>query len=146
MDYSIPEEASGMGLVDAARGALGHWIKIKEHKIANYQCVVPSTWNFGPRDDKGQPGPVEQALVGTKVKDASNPFEIVRIKRDAVPPNTRARIKRHDTKGFCKGRFQDFPNIEVHSVTKQGEFVHKSNIDGTKSIFKYFTKFSCHRV
>jgi len=84
-DYTVPDEANGMGLVDAARGALGHWIEIKEQKIANYQCVVPSTWNFCPRDDQGQPGPVEQALAGTKIKDETNPFEIVRIVRSFDP-------------------------------------------------------------
>ena len=85
VDYTIPEEVTGMGLVDAARGALGHWIEIKEGKIANYQCVVPSTWNLGPRDDKEQPGPVEQALIGTKIRDENNPFEIVRIVRSFDP-------------------------------------------------------------
>ena len=85
VDYTIPEEATGMGLVDAARGALGHWIEIKEGKIANYQCVVPSTWNLSPRDEQGQPGPVEQALTGTKVRDENNPFEIVRIIRSFDP-------------------------------------------------------------
>jgi hydrogenase large subunit len=85
VDYEIPEEASGMGLVDAARGALGHWVEVKDKKIANYQCVVPSTWNLSPRDDKDQPGPVEQALIGTKIKDENNPFEIVRIVRSFDP-------------------------------------------------------------
>jgi hydrogenase large subunit len=85
VDYEIPDESSGMGLVDGARGALGHWIQIKDKKIANYQCVVPSTWNFGPKDDKGQPGPVEQALIGTKIKDEANPFEVVRIIRSFDP-------------------------------------------------------------
>jgi hydrogenase large subunit len=85
VNYEIPDESNGMGLVDGARGALGHWIQIKDKKIANYQCVVPSTWNFGPIDDKGQPGPVEQALVGTKIKDESNPFEIGRIVRSFDP-------------------------------------------------------------
>jgi len=85
IDYQIPDESSGMGLVDAARGALGHWVEIKDKKIANYQCVVPSTWNLGPRDDKGQPGPVEQALIGTKIKDESNPYEIGRIVRSFDP-------------------------------------------------------------
>ncbi len=84
-DYTIPDEATGMGLVDGARGALGHWIEIKDKKIANYQCVVPSTWNLCPRDDQGQPGPVEQALEGTKIKDEKNPFEIVRIVRSFDP-------------------------------------------------------------
>jgi hydrogenase large subunit len=83
--YTIPDEAFGMGLVDGARGALGHWIEIKDKKIANYQCVVPSTWNLGPRDDKNQPGPVEQALIGTKIKDENNPFEIGRIVRSFDP-------------------------------------------------------------
>jgi hydrogenase large subunit len=85
IDYTIPDEAFGMGLVDGARGALGHWIEIKDKKIANYQCVVPSTWNLGPRDDKNQPGPVEQALIGTKIKDENNPFEIGRIVRSFDP-------------------------------------------------------------
>jgi hydrogenase large subunit len=85
VDYIIPDESQGVGLVEAARGALGHWIEIKDKKIANYQCVVPSTWNLSPRDDRGQPGPVEQALIGTKIKDESNPFEVVRIVRSFDP-------------------------------------------------------------
>ena len=85
VDYQIPDEAMGMGLVDGARGALGHWVEIKDKKIANYQCVVPSTWNLSPKDDKGQPGPVEQALIGTKIKDEANPFEIGRIVRSFDP-------------------------------------------------------------
>jgi len=84
-EYTMPEEATGMGLVDGARGALGHWIEIKEGKIANYQCVVPTTWNCSPRDSQGQPGPVEQAITGTKIKDESNPVEIVRIVRSMDP-------------------------------------------------------------
>ncbi len=83
--YTIPEESRGMGLVDAARGALGHWIEIKDKKIANYQCVVPSTWNMSPRDDEGQPGPLEQALTGIKIADDQNPFEVVRIVRSFDP-------------------------------------------------------------
>jgi len=67
------------------RGALGHWIEIEGQKIANYQCVVPTTWNASPRDDRGQPGPIEQALTGTKIRDQQNPFEIVRIVRSFDP-------------------------------------------------------------
>lgn len=85
VEYEMPEEARGMGIVDGARGALGHWIEIKEGRIANYQCVVPTTWNGSPIDDKGQPGPFEQALIGTKIKDEANPFEIVRIIRSFDP-------------------------------------------------------------
>jgi len=84
-EYTIPDEAKGAGLMDAARGALGHWIEIKDQKIANYQCVVPTTWNASPRDENGNPGPIEQAIIGTKVKDKDNPFEIVRIVRSFDP-------------------------------------------------------------
>jgi len=84
-EYEIPEKAAGMGLVCGPRGALGHWIQIEDGKIANYQCVVPTTWNASPRDDNGQPGPIEQALIGTKIRDEENPFEIVRIVRSFDP-------------------------------------------------------------
>jgi hydrogenase large subunit len=84
-EYTIPEEGTGVGLTDAARGALGHWIEIKDKKIANYQCVVPTTWNASPRDDNGNPGPIEQAITGTKIRDKNNPFEIVRIVRSFDP-------------------------------------------------------------
>ena len=85
VEYSIPEEGTGVGLTEAARGALGHWIEIKNKKIANYQCVVPTTWNASPRDDNGNPGPIEQAIIGTKIQDKDNPFEIVRIVRSFDP-------------------------------------------------------------
>jgi hydrogenase large subunit len=83
--FEIPEEATGMGLTEAPRGALGHWMSIKNRQIDRYQCVVPTTWNGSPRDDKDQPGPIEQALEGTKVKDPDNPFELVRIVRSFDP-------------------------------------------------------------
>jgi len=83
--YTIPEKAQGMGLIEAARGALGHWVEIREGKIANYQIITPSGWNISPKDDKGQPGPLEQAITGTKIRDEQNPFEIVRIVRSFDP-------------------------------------------------------------
>ena len=85
VDYALPEEGQGMGLVGAPRGALGHWIEIKEGKIANYQCVVPTTWNLSARDDREQPGPAEQSLIGAPVRDSDNPFEAVRIVRSFDP-------------------------------------------------------------
>ncbi len=81
----IPDKSSGMGLTDAPRGAVGHWIQIKNHVTDNYQAVVPTTWNCSPKDDKGQHSTCEQALIGTKVKDADNPFELVRIVRSYDP-------------------------------------------------------------
>ncbi|MBN2494698.1 MAG: nickel-dependent hydrogenase large subunit [Deltaproteobacteria bacterium] len=83
--HELPAEGRGVGIVDAARGALGHWIEIADGKIDRYQCVVPTTWNASPADDAGRPGPIEQALIGTKVADADNPFEIVRIVRSFDP-------------------------------------------------------------
>ncbi len=83
--YAVPEEANGMGLTSAPRGSLGHWIKIKDSKIHHYQLVVPTTWNASPKDDKKQPGPMEQALLGTKVRDPENPYELVRIVRSFDP-------------------------------------------------------------
>jgi [NiFe] hydrogenase large subunit/hydrogenase large subunit len=73
-----PAEARGYGWHEAPRGALGHWIRIKDQKIENYQAVVPSTWNASPRDAKGQRGPYEAALVGTPVADPNKPLEILR--------------------------------------------------------------------
>jgi len=81
----VPDEGSGAGLTAAPRGALGHWIAIEAGKIKNYQCVVPTTWNGSPRDSNGVPGPIEQALEGTRIKDLDNPFEIVRIIRSFDP-------------------------------------------------------------
>ncbi|MEN8614666.1 nickel-dependent hydrogenase large subunit [Dehalogenimonas sp. THU2] len=81
----IPDSAEGMGLWEAPRGALGHWISIKNGVIDRYQCVVPSTWNCSPRDDRDQPGAIEQSLIGAKVRDEENPFEVVRIVRAFDP-------------------------------------------------------------
>ena len=73
-----PKEAKGFGYMEAPRGALGHWVTIRDGKIAHYQIVVPSTWNGGPRDAKGQPGPYEAALEGTPIHDPEAPLEILR--------------------------------------------------------------------
>ena len=83
--YTIPDNGEGMGLTEASRGALGHWITIKDKKIENYQCVVPTTWFCGPRDDAGVRGPVEQALIGTPIADSNNPIEAARIVRSFDP-------------------------------------------------------------
>ena len=74
----MPDEAEGVGYVNAPRGALSHWIKIKGGKIENFQLVVPSTWNFGPRCSGGKMSAVEEALIGTPIADAERPVEILR--------------------------------------------------------------------
>lgn len=84
-DMPVPRSSRGMGAWDAPRGALGHWVDIKDHRIKNYQMVVPSTWNAGPRDEKGIRGPYEQSLIGAPVPDADNPINVVRIIRSFDP-------------------------------------------------------------
>ena len=72
------KECKGVGFTEAPRGALGHWVKIKDGKIENYQCVVPTTWNGSPRDHKGQIGAFEASLMNTPVAKADQPLEILR--------------------------------------------------------------------
>jgi hydrogenase large subunit len=67
-----------MGFHEAPRGVLSHWVVIEDGKIRNYQAVVPSTWNAGPRDDKGRPGPYEASLMDNPVADPELPLEVLR--------------------------------------------------------------------
>lgn len=75
---SWPKHAQGVGFLEAPRGALAHWIIIDDGKISNYQAVVPTTWNAGPRDAAGVEGPYEAALKGHRVLDPKQPLEILR--------------------------------------------------------------------
>ena len=75
---SWPASAEGVGLVEAPRGALAHWIKIENGKIDNYQLVVPTTWNGSPRDAKQQRSSFEESLIGTPVANLEQPVEIIR--------------------------------------------------------------------
>ena len=71
-------EVRGFGFHEAPRGCLSHWVVIRDGRIANYQCVVPSTWNLGPRDDRDRPGPVEASLAGNPMADPERPLEALR--------------------------------------------------------------------
>ncbi|HEY2118442.1 MAG TPA: nickel-dependent hydrogenase large subunit [Candidatus Acidoferrum sp.] len=71
-------ELHGVGFHEAPRGTLSHWVVIKEGQIANYQAVVPTTWNAGPRDENGTHGPYEASLIGNPVADAQKPLEVLR--------------------------------------------------------------------
>ena len=73
-----PRQAQGFGFHEAPRGSLGHWVQIEDKKIKNYQCVVPTTWNAGPRDGKGQRGAYEASLLKTPIADPERPVEILR--------------------------------------------------------------------
>ncbi|MET4331257.1 hydrogenase large subunit [Bradyrhizobium sp. i1.15.2] len=75
---SWPKEAKGVGFTEAPRGALAHWVKIKDTKIDNYQCVVPTTWNGSPRDPKGNIGAFEASLMNTPMVNPEQPLEILR--------------------------------------------------------------------
>ena len=78
-------EAQGIGLTEAARGTLGHWISIEHGRIKNYQIITPSTWNLSPRDSEDNPGPLEEALIGTPVQNDKNPIEVAHVIRSFDP-------------------------------------------------------------
>ena len=73
-----PQKAQGIGLAEAPRGSLAHYVNIENKQIKNYQMVVPTTWNASPRDTKGQRSSFEESLLGTPVHDTSAPLEIIR--------------------------------------------------------------------
>ena len=78
INTEVPKNAEGVGFVHAPRGGLSHWLRIEDGKIGNFQLVVPTTWNLGPRDAKHVLSAAEQALVGTPVADPKRPVEILR--------------------------------------------------------------------
>ena len=80
-----PKQAMGIGLTEAARGALGHWIRIENGRIESYQVITPTAWNVSPKDFKDVPGPIEQAVIGTPVPDESNLVEIHHVIRSYDP-------------------------------------------------------------
>jgi hydrogenase large subunit len=105
VESEIPEKGEGAGLTEAPRGGVGHWITIKDKKIERYQVIAPTAWNASPKDDKDQPGAVEQAIIGTKVKDKDNPFELVRIVR-AFDPCLACSVHLLDARGSELGVFR----------------------------------------
>jgi len=76
--WEMPDTGKGFGLNDVPRGALGHWIEIEDKKIKNYQYVVPTTWNLGPRCNENKLGPLEESLIGTPIADPKKPLEVLR--------------------------------------------------------------------
>lgn len=83
---SMPDEAQGFGMIEAARGSLGHWVKVKNGRLLNYQIIAPTTWNFSPRDALGKPGVLEQALVNAPVREGEKePVSVQHIVRSFDP-------------------------------------------------------------
>jgi hydrogenase large subunit len=78
-------DGEGAGMIEAARGALGHWVKIKDEKIAHYQIITPTAWNGSPRDERGVRGAWEEALIGTPINDLENPVEAGHVVRSFDP-------------------------------------------------------------
>jgi hydrogenase large subunit len=81
---SIPD-GEGAGMIQAARGALGHWVKVQDGKISHYQIITPTSWNGSPRDGRGVRGAWEEALIGTPIKDIKNPVEAGHVVRSFDP-------------------------------------------------------------
>ena len=83
---TIPDQSRGVGMIEAARGSLGHWLKVKNGRILNYQIIAPTTWNFSPRDSEGNPGALEQALVDAPVREGEKePVSVQHIVRSFDP-------------------------------------------------------------
>jgi hydrogenase large subunit len=91
-------EIQGYGFHEAPRGTLSHWVVIDNGKIKNYQCVVPSTWNAGPRDGDGQLGPYEASLIGNPIADPERPLEVLRTVH-SFDPCLACAIHTHDPDG-----------------------------------------------
>jgi hydrogenase large subunit len=105
-----PAEARGVGPSEAPRGALAHWIVIKDKKIENYQLVVPSTWNASPRDAKGQRSPYEASLIGTPVHDPTKPLEILRTVH-SFDPCLACAVHLYDDQGGKVGEASTSPAV-----------------------------------
>jgi hydrogenase large subunit len=102
-----PAEAKGVGMTEAPRGALAHWIVIKDKKIENYQLVVPSTWNASPRDKEGQRSAYEASLIGTPVENVDQPLEIIRTIH-SFDPCLACAVHVYDEKGTYVHQVQTF--------------------------------------
>jgi hydrogenase large subunit len=81
--HTLPDQAQGTGLVEAARGALGHWLRVEDGRISHYQIIAPTSWNFSPRDAAGTPGALEAALVGAAM-DPPTPGDDEATSRQSV--------------------------------------------------------------
>ncbi len=96
----VPTAGSGVGLTEAPRGALGHWIDVADSKVSRYQVVTPTCWNCSPRDSSHNRGPMEEALIGTPVKKADQPVEVLRVVHSYDPClDCATHVMRPDRKG-----------------------------------------------
>ena len=103
------KEYVGHAMIEAPRGMLSHWIRIKGGKVENYQAVVPTTWNAGPIDAQGKMGPYEASLIGLKLEDPTKPLEVIRIIH-SFDPCMACAVHVMDYKGQNLGEFKIDPN------------------------------------
>jgi len=109
---TVSADTKGYGLAEAPRGSLGHWVRVKDGKIINYQAVVPSTWNAGPRDYQGRMGAYESSLIGTKMANADQPLEIIRTIH-SFDPCIACAVHVVDTKGKSLGTYRVDSNCAI---------------------------------
>jgi quinone-reactive Ni/Fe-hydrogenase large subunit len=102
---TLPSDTKGKGLFEVPRGVLCHFINIENKKVANYQAVVPTTWNASPKDSNNKRGPYEEALVGIKIKDIKEPLEVLRVVH-SFDPCLACAVHIIDTKGKSLGEFK----------------------------------------
>lgn len=103
--YDPPPDGKGIGLCAAPRGALGHWLNVKDGRISNYQVITPTAWNASPKDKNGQPGPMEQSIIGLKIKESQAPIEILRVIR-SFDPCTACAVHLVTPKGDLIGKYK----------------------------------------
>ncbi|MGS0689190.1 nickel-dependent hydrogenase large subunit [Shewanella sp. 30m-9] len=103
------KEYVGHAMIEAPRGMLSHWIRIKDGKVENYQAVVPTTWNAGPIDAEGKMGPYEASLIGLQLEDPTKPLEVIRIIH-SFDPCMACAVHVMDYKGQNLGEFKIDPN------------------------------------
>ncbi len=104
-EYPKPQNSQGIGITEAPRGSLGHWLKVENGRIANYQVITPTAWNASPKDKDGNPGPIEQALIGLKVGEGRSPIEILRVIR-SFDPCTACAVHILSPKGNVMGKYK----------------------------------------
>lgn len=98
-------DTKGYGLLTAPRGSLGHWVRVQDGKVVNYQTVAPTTWNASPRDGKGRPGAYEAALVGVRLADPTQPLEVLRTVH-SFDPCLACAVHLVDARGHDIGSYQ----------------------------------------